>query len=147
MAHTCHAFECTKAVKPEMFMCHFHWLRVPQNLRKRIWALYRPGQCDDKNVSNGYAMTAKASIQAVAASEGKVVPLNHPCLTLYDACIGTSTQPSFVAQVQQMKQASRDKDAADLASGAKTREQLWKENTAIPAHLTTFDISKIPVPE
>jgi len=45
------------------------------------------------------------------------------------------------------KQASRDKDAEDLATGRKTREQLWKENTMIPAHETSFDISKIPIPD
>lgn len=101
MAHTCHAFECSKAVKPEMFMCLAHWRRVPKELQRRIWALYRPGQCDDKNISKGYALTAKSAIQAVAAKEGKVVPLNHECLRLYDYCVGDSSNPSIVAQVQQ----------------------------------------------
>lgn len=45
------------------------------------------------------------------------------------------------------KQASRDRDAADLASGAKTREQLWRENTLLPARLTSFDIRSIPIPD
>ncbi len=101
MAHTCHAFECTKVVKPEMFMCLSHWRRVPRELQKRIWALYRPGQCDDKNISAGYAKTAKQAIVDVAAKEGKTVPEDHECLRLYDYCIGTSTQPSIVAQVQE----------------------------------------------
>lgn len=33
------------------------------------------------------------------------------------------------ADRQREKQASRDQDAADLASGKKTREQLWRENS------------------
>lgn len=45
------------------------------------------------------------------------------------------------------KQASREKDARDLATGVKTREQLWRENTMLPAHVTTIDISKIPIPD
>jgi hypothetical protein len=108
MAHTCHAFECTKVVKPEMFMCLSHWRRVPRELQRRIWALYRPGQCDDKNISNGYALTAKAAIVAVAKLDGKTVPENDPCLTLYDACIGTSTQPSLAAQTQLCFRAAKD---------------------------------------
>lgn len=38
------------------------------------------------------------------------------------------------ATVAAIKQESRDRDAADLASGAKTREQLHAENVAFPAH-------------
>lgn len=45
------------------------------------------------------------------------------------------------------KQASRDRDAADLASGAKTRAQLWAENTMMPARMTMVDLLSIPVPE
>jgi hypothetical protein len=45
------------------------------------------------------------------------------------------------------KQASRARDAADLASGAKSREQLWAENTMIPARMTSFDIRSVPIPD
>lgn len=44
------------------------------------------------------------------------------------------------------KQASRDQDAEDLASGVKTREQLWAENTFLPVSRTSIDFSKIPIP-
>lgn len=99
MSHTCHAFECSKAVKPEMFMCLSHWRRVPKETQRRIWALYRPGQCDDKNISIGYARTAKEAIVLVAKKEGKAVPKDHECLRLYDLCVGDSEDPSMVAQV------------------------------------------------
>jgi hypothetical protein len=45
------------------------------------------------------------------------------------------------------KQASRDQDAKDLASGVKTRDQLWEENTLLPASRTSVDVSKILIPE
>lgn len=45
------------------------------------------------------------------------------------------------------KQASRDRDAADLASGVKTREQLWIENTMLPARFMRIDILSIPLPD
>lgn len=45
------------------------------------------------------------------------------------------------------KQASRDADARALASGVKTREQLWRENTKLPARLTSVDLLAIPIPE
>ncbi len=54
---------------------------------------------------------------------------------------------SLAAKRAAEKQASRDQDAADLASGKKTRAQLWRENTFLPAHLTSIDIASIPIPE
>lgn len=45
------------------------------------------------------------------------------------------------------KQASRDEDARRLAAGEVTREQLWKENTFLPADKTSIDWSKIPILE
>ena len=45
------------------------------------------------------------------------------------------------------KQASRDQDASDLATGVKSRQQLWAENTMLPARLTTVDLLSIPLPD
>lgn len=45
------------------------------------------------------------------------------------------------------KQISRMEDERALATGEKTREQLWAENTFLPALRTTIDFSKIRVPE
>lgn len=45
------------------------------------------------------------------------------------------------------KQASREADARALASGQKTREQLWSENTLLPARMTSVNLRAIPIPE
>ena len=70
MAHTCHATGCTKNVPPEMFMCKRHWFSLPKSIRDRIWATYRPGQCDDWNITSEYAEAAKAGVRHVAEAEG-----------------------------------------------------------------------------
>lgn len=88
MSHTCHAYGCERHVKPEMFMCLGHWRRVPKEMQKRIWASYRPGQCDDKHITAAYGRAAKDAIRAVAQKEGKGVAEDDPCLLLYDACAG-----------------------------------------------------------
>ena len=70
MAHHCHAAGCTKNVPPQMFMCKKHWLMVPRAIQSRIWATYRPGQCDDWQISHDYAEAARAGVRAVAEQEG-----------------------------------------------------------------------------
>lgn len=42
------------------------------------------------------------------------------------------------------KQASREEDARALASGEKTRERLWKENSFLPANRTRIDFRRVP---
>lgn len=88
MSHTCHAYGCEARVKPEIFMCYPHWRRVPKDMQRRIWATYRPGQCDDKHITPEYGRAAKDAIRAVAAKEGKAIPERDPCLLLYDVCAG-----------------------------------------------------------
>jgi hypothetical protein len=65
-------------------MCAYHWRRVPSALKARIWATYRPGQCDDKRISGKYANAAKEAIMAVAKTEGHAMSGNEPELMLYD---------------------------------------------------------------
>jgi hypothetical protein len=67
--HHCHATNCKVPVPPEMFMCKPHWFALPWKLRKRIWAAYRPGQCDDWNPSRMYCMTAKEAVVFIAEQE------------------------------------------------------------------------------
>lgn len=88
MSHSCHAYGCDAPVKPEMFMCLRHWRRVPRELQRRIWALYRPGQCDDKKISKAYGIAAKQALRAVASKEGLTIPEGAPELRLYDMCAG-----------------------------------------------------------
>jgi hypothetical protein len=70
MSHHCHATACKKSVPPEMLMCKRHWFMIPKPLRDRVWATYRPGQCDDWKPSAAYCEAAKAAVIAVAQQEG-----------------------------------------------------------------------------
>lgn len=70
MPHTCHATGCTKAIPPEMFMCKKHWFMLPKRIRDRIWQTYRPGQCDDWQITSEYAEAAKEGVRFVASAEG-----------------------------------------------------------------------------
>jgi len=79
MGHVCHATGCTKPVPPEMFMCRSHWCMLPKVMRDKIWQTYRPGQCDDWHISHEYAEAARASVQYIAAKEGK-----EPDVSIYD---------------------------------------------------------------
>ena len=45
-----------------MFMCKRHWFMVPKDVRTRIWATYRDGQCDDWEISHEYADAARAGV-------------------------------------------------------------------------------------
>jgi hypothetical protein len=80
MPHTCHATDCGVAVPPEMFMCRRHWFSLPKALRDEVWRTYRPGQCDDWNISNAYANAARAAVRFVAAKENR-----WPDTSVYDA--------------------------------------------------------------
>lgn len=53
-SHTCHWPGCTTQVPPAMWGCKPHWFKLPQHLRNRIWAAYRPGQEKDMNPSQAY---------------------------------------------------------------------------------------------
>lgn len=79
MAHTCHATACKENVPPEMFMCRKHWFNLPMKMRNKIWANYRPGQCDDKNPSMEYCLIAKECVIYLARKEGI-----EPDTLLYD---------------------------------------------------------------
>lgn len=69
--HHCHARGCGVATKPEMLMCLKHWRMVPREIQRRVWATYRAGQCDDKDVSRDWLSAADAAIEAVSAREGE----------------------------------------------------------------------------
>lgn len=77
--HHCHATRCRVSVPPEMLMCRRHWFMVPRDVRLKVWATYRQGQCDDLNPSAAYCRAAKAAVVAVATREGL-----EPDVSLYD---------------------------------------------------------------
>lgn len=67
--HHCHAHGCKVVVKPEMLMCLRHWRMVPKDIQRKVWAAYRPGQCNDKRPSEEWHLAADAAILAVAQKE------------------------------------------------------------------------------
>ena len=79
MPHTCHATACTTTVPPVMFMCKRHWFSLPKRLRDRIWVTYRPGQCDDWNITHAYAEAAREAVTFIANKEGRT-----PDVGVYD---------------------------------------------------------------
>ena len=79
MAHTCHATGCEVVVPPEMFSCKRHWYRLPKGMRDHIWGNYRPGQCDDWQISHEYAEAARAAVTYLARLDGV-----EPDLKVYD---------------------------------------------------------------
>ena len=93
MSHLCHATGCTVAVPPTMWGCHRHWFMVPKPIRDRIWATYRPGQCDDWQPSAAYCQAARDAVIAVAKKEGK-----NPDTKLYDCFLATAKQREMEAQ-------------------------------------------------
>ena len=78
--HHCHAVTCGKHVKPELLMCRGHWLMVPASIQRRVWATYRPGQCDDKQPSKEWHAAADAAICAVAHREWPRLAPPHKCV-------------------------------------------------------------------
>ncbi len=69
--HFCHAIGCKIEVPPEMLMCRRHWYMVPKSIRDRVWAAYRPGQCDDKEPSETWHEAADTAIRTVFEKENK----------------------------------------------------------------------------
>lgn len=68
-AHGCHWPGCTAQVPPAMWGCRRHWYTLPDALRKRIWATYRPGQERDMRPSEAYLEAARAVQAWIAEHE------------------------------------------------------------------------------
>jgi hypothetical protein len=61
-------------------MCRVHWKSLPKRLRDAVWEHYRPGQCDDWNITHEYAEAARAAVRHVAEKEGRIADTS-----VYDA--------------------------------------------------------------
>lgn len=57
--HHCHWPGCNKQVKPAMWGCYYHWMRLPKHFRDRIWQAYRVGQELDRSPSREYLEVAR----------------------------------------------------------------------------------------
>lgn len=67
--HRCHWPGCQSLVPPAKWGCRKHWFKLPQHLRNRIWATYRPGQEISKTPSRAYVTVAR-EVQDWIASQG-----------------------------------------------------------------------------
>lgn len=70
MAHTCHAYNCSKTVPPAMLFCRTHWGKTPRAVQRAVWALYKPGQENRKDPSRGYLLIQAYAVCVVAVKEG-----------------------------------------------------------------------------
>lgn len=50
-------------------MCKRHWRMVPKDIQDRVYATYRPGQCDDMRPSREWFKAARDAIGAVIDAE------------------------------------------------------------------------------
>lgn len=70
MKHHCHWPGSTRTVPPAAWGCKPHWYRLPQGLRNKIWAAYRPGQEQSKTPSRRYVEVAREVQDWIAAHGG-----------------------------------------------------------------------------
>ena len=77
--HVCHATGCKVLTNRVTSICRRHWYSLPREMRARIWAAYRPGQCDDRQISREYADAARDALRYIAAKEGR-----EPDTRVYD---------------------------------------------------------------
>lgn len=57
--HTCHWPGCGQQVKPAFWGCFYHWNKLPQYLKDKIWDAYRIGQEEDMRPSREYLKVAQ----------------------------------------------------------------------------------------
>ncbi len=57
--HHCHWPGCDKQVKPSVWGCYEHWMKLPYALRQKIWATFRPGQEKNWSPSREYVAVAR----------------------------------------------------------------------------------------
>jgi hypothetical protein len=65
--HSCHWPGCDKQIPPAMWGCSYHWYRLPQTLRYKIWNTYRPGQEVTMTPSPAYIKVAEEVQKWIAA--------------------------------------------------------------------------------
>lgn len=83
MRHRCHAINCRIQTKPEKFMCGQHWAMLPETFKRRLLKHYRPGQCQDWQISSEYSAAAQACVKKVAELEGVAVTGEEDELRIY----------------------------------------------------------------
>lgn len=72
--HHCHWPGCVAQCPPAMWGCKKHWYTLPQYLRNKVWAVYRPGQEVDMRPSEAYMKVAQEVQDWIAAYlEGRIL--------------------------------------------------------------------------
>lgn len=56
--HKCHWPGCIKQCKPAVWGCYEHWMKLPHNLRTKIWQAFEPGQEETLTPSKKYLQVA-----------------------------------------------------------------------------------------
>ena len=62
MSHKCHAIGCDKNCHPTKLMCLQCWNLVSEDTKQEVYDNYRPGQCDDKEITRKWLTAAKKAI-------------------------------------------------------------------------------------
>ena len=68
--HRCHWPTCEQQVPPAMWGCRAHWLRLPKDLRNRVWATYELGQEISMTPSADYMAVARDIQRWIASHDG-----------------------------------------------------------------------------
>lgn len=76
--HRCHWPGCMSVVPPKLWGCKAHWYTLPQEIRERIWASYRPGQEITKSPSREYIKATRAAKKWIEQQEAsQVIPFTN----------------------------------------------------------------------
>lgn len=57
--HACHWPGCERKVPAAVWGCREHWYSLPLDLRRKIWAAFKPGQEETKTPSREYVAVAR----------------------------------------------------------------------------------------
>lgn len=71
--HPCHWPGCDLRVSPAQWGCRKHWYRLPQGIRNRIWAAFKPGQEKTKTPSAAYIAAAREAQDWIREHGGSFV--------------------------------------------------------------------------
>jgi hypothetical protein len=69
--HECAATHCKTSIPTRMLMCGKHWNKLPEGLKRAVWAHYTPGQEDDNSIlpKDGYFEAVRAAVAFIDDAE------------------------------------------------------------------------------
>ncbi len=70
MNHECHAEGCEIGIPAKLFMCRAHWVMIPKQMQRWIWATYKTGQEDRKDPTWTYLFVSQSVVEYVAFLDG-----------------------------------------------------------------------------